>query len=153
MYRHAANRFAAQRGRGFTLLEVLMVMAIIAIGVGLVALSWPDTRLRALEREGDRLATLLETARVHARANGQPLRWRLDAQGFRFEGQPPHLIATLPTHWELADVQASAVAPLILGPEPILPAQRVDLFLPDRPNVRVVVSSDGLRPFRAALAP
>ncbi|HMT17930.1 MAG TPA: prepilin-type N-terminal cleavage/methylation domain-containing protein, partial [Ottowia sp.] len=56
--------------RGFTLIELMVVMAIVAIGAALASLALPDSDSRTLAREGERLAALLESARAQSRAAG-----------------------------------------------------------------------------------
>ena len=139
--------------RGFTLIELMVVMAIIAIGVGLVSLSLRDGSQSRLDEEGARLASLLESARAEARASGLAVRWEpaaadaSDGAQFRFLGLPES--QTLPTRWMTPDVSAKIVGAraLQLGPEPMIGAQRVVLELGDR---RLVLVTDGLGPFAPA---
>lgn len=138
---------ALRASRGFTLLEIMVVVAIIAIGSAVVAIQWPDNQVRALEREGTRLAALLEAGRAYSRASGMPMRWNTTEQGFVFEGPAKQWIAQRPTHWESKQTMALLERPVVLGPEPIIAAQSIVLALRERPQVRVRVSTDGLRPF------
>lgn len=134
--------------RGFTLIEITIVAAIIAIGSSLMVLAWRESDIRTLEREGDRLAALLESARIHSRASGQPITWRATNSGFVFSGNAKIFIKTLPTNWESSQVQASSSAPILLGPEPMLEAQSISLFLKnDASNKRILVITNGLEPF------
>ncbi len=141
---------ARRRGAGFTLIELLIVIAIVALTTTLVALALRDGRVQTLEREADRLALLLETARAESRASGLPVWWRpadaaaAEAPGFRFVGLPTG--SELPAQWLDAEVQAEIEgAPVIaLGPEALIAAQRVWLRLGDR---RIAVATDGLAPF------
>jgi general secretion pathway protein H len=105
-----------------------------------------------LQREAQRLAALLETARAESRASGLAVRWipkgvKTD-EDFQFAGLPRTL--QLPSRWlgEPVAVQienATAANPgLILGPEPVIPAQRLRLQLG---NQRVVLGTDGLAAF------
>jgi general secretion pathway protein H len=151
--RSAAALQRRPRAAGFTLIEVMLVMAIIAIATALVSLALRDGTQSRLDEEGARLSALLESARTEARASGITVRWvpadssATDGAHFRFVGLPPG--AALPTRWLAEGVSAEIVGAraLLLGPEPVLPAQRVVLRLDDR---RVVLSSDGLAPFAAA---
>lgn len=149
MHRNGARAQARpDRQRGFTLMEIVIVAAIIAIGSAVAVLAWPDSAVKSLEREGDRLAALLESARVHSRASGNAIIWRATENGFVFEGQAPHFIQSLPTRWLNADVVAATPAPVVLGAEPLLPPQSISLTLRNRPQARVQVASNGLTPFQ-----
>ena len=145
-----------RRTAGFTLIEVIVVMAIVAIAASLIGLALRDGTQSRLDEEGARLSALLESARAEARASGLTVRWALadaqasDGANFRFLGLPPS--AELPTRWLNDGVSAEIVGSraLVLGPEPVLPAQRVVLYLDDR---RLVLASDGLAPFGPAAEP
>ncbi|EPD37595.1 type II secretion system protein H [Delftia acidovorans CCUG 274B] len=137
--------------RGFTLLELLVVISIMAIAAAGASLSLRDSGQAQLEREAERLAALLESARAQARANGVPVRWRPMPQGFRFEGLPAS--AQLPSQWLQPGVQAQPATPLILGPEPLIPPQSVTLTLRDSNSPPLRVATDGLRPFAVQSLP
>ncbi|RYY52357.1 MAG: type II secretion system protein GspH, partial [Comamonadaceae bacterium] len=62
----AGNRFP----RGFTLLELMVVIAIMALATAGVAFAMRDSSQAALEREAERLAVLLDAARAQSRASG-----------------------------------------------------------------------------------
>ena len=132
--------------RGFTLIELMVVMAIVAIGAALASLALPDSDSRTLAREGERLAALLESARAQSRAAGVPVRWRTTASGFVFDGLPASA-APLPTHWLDAQTAALGNAPLMLGPDPIIAAQAVVLHRAGTSQPLLRVATDGLRPF------
>jgi len=70
--------------------------------------------------------------------------------GFRFVGLTG--LTRLPGHWLDERVTALVAAPgfLVLGPDAILPAQRVTLRLEDQ---RIDITSDGLGPFAVGAAP
>lgn len=141
-----------------------MVLAIIAVSVGVATLALRDGDSTRLEREAVRLAALLEMARAEARVSGTPVRWVPGAPegsgpglresspaerppGFRFVGLGR--MAPLPQHWLDERVVAIVPAPgfLVLGPEAILPPQRLQLRLQEQ---TIEIASDGLGPFGIA---
>lgn len=70
--------------KGFTLLEMLVVLLIMGLFVGLIStMAQPDERA-LLRLEAERLAQLLELAASEARHAGQPLAWTSDGAGYRF---------------------------------------------------------------------
>ncbi len=132
---------------GFTLLELMVVVLIVAVATGMTVLSMRDRSQSKLEEEGARLSAVLETARTQSRIVGTEVRWApLADGGFQFLGLPSIAAKELPSRWLDADVQASVVgaAQLRLGPEPLLAAQRVVLRLGER---QIAVGTDGLAPF------
>jgi general secretion pathway protein H len=140
-----AGRRRPKRARGFTLVELLAVLTIVALGTALAALALRDSDSTALAREADRLAALLESARAQSRAAGVPVRWRPVAGGFAFDGLPA-IAPKLPERWLDARTVVASDAPLLLGPEPVIGAQAVVLQRAGSPS-RLWVGTDGLRPF------
>lgn len=129
---------------GFTLLELLVVVTIIAMASAGVAFAVRDASGTQLDREAQRLGALFEAARAQSRASGVPVKWRPTAGGFEFEGVPPK---SLPDQWLGNDVRADSNAPLVLGPEPIIGRQSVLLVLISDPSRTLRLGTDGLRPF------
>ena len=144
---------SSPKNRGFTLLELLVVLVIVAlVSVG-VGFSMRDASQVQLDREAERLAALLESARARSQVSGVPVRWRAQPGGFRFEG----LAATeLPQQWLDPDTQAlgqgepAIDATLLLGPEPIIGPQSVVLISRSQSDRRVRLATDGVRPFALA---
>lgn len=135
------------RSRGFTLLELLVVISIMALATAGVGLAMRDGGQTQLEREAARLAALLESARAQSRAGGIPVRWRAVPQGFRFDGLPPSAQAALPNQWLDAGTTVRGPAVLQLGPEPLIGPQQVLITHQAHPERSLRIATDGVRPF------
>ncbi len=138
-----------QRQRGLTLLELLVVLAIIGFVTAGVALSLRDGQQTQLENEAQRLMAHLEAARVSARTSGVTLVWRSTEDGYTIVRPGNKPFKTEPWLYPTTVVTASTT-PVVLGPEPIM--ARVTFTLSQAgsapshtPAVRI--GSDGLRPF------
>lgn len=141
-----------QRQRGFTLLELMVVVTIVALATAGVSLSLRDTSASLLEREAQRLGALLTSAHAQARTAGVPMWWRTAPQGFELSGRT--------YAWLAAGTQAQVTTPhhngpladntLILGPEPMMAPQRLTLSLQGR---SITLATDGLHPFNLTALP
>ena len=148
---------AGRRGsaRGFTLIELMIVVALIAVAAGVVSLALRDPAGVRLETEAQRLSALLESARAESRGSGLAVHWvpaRVDDQAhFRFlwvsaaKSEPMER----PTRWLDPQVRAEVVdaSSIRLGPEPLIGAQRITLSLGER---QLTLATDGLAPFSVA---
>ena len=139
--------------RGFTLLELLVVLTIIAVTTAGVSFAIRDERSADLRRESLRISALLEAARAQSRTSGVPVRFVPDAAGFEFTGIRAHKTDRSDLSgvkaWLSADIRWQILEPrngkwLVLGPEPLIAPQQLELSLGDQ---RVVVATDGLAPF------
>lgn len=144
---------SAQLQRGFTLMELMVVVAIIAIGSAGVMLAIPDASTTALERDAQRLAALLDSARAQSRASGLAVVWHATPEGFKFDGLPQAKNAStgelvdlvkFPTNWLSADTRVDDNSRLALGPEPIIAQQELVLLNAAR---SLTLATDGIRPF------
>jgi len=156
-----------QRQRGLTLLELLVVLAIIAISTAGVALAIRDSAQTQIEREAQRLIAKLEAARVQSRAQGISLIWRVTDSGFVLE--TPLLgadFAAQNVEWLTVGISAEISANvstangtrnIALGPEPIISPASITLSLASDATptskgkpLRLRIETDGLGPFHQA---
>jgi general secretion pathway protein H len=154
-----------QRQQGLTLLELLVVLAIIGLAMAGVSLSLRDSNQTQLEREAQRLVAVLEAARAQSRTNGIALIWQATPEGFVIRpALAPNPIATRNETWLTAGTQAMVItasasanniAPanlVVLGPEPILTPARITLRVAAPNNGQaapaLAIGTDGLRPFQ-----
>ena len=129
--------------RGLTLLELMVVLAIVALSTALVSLSLRDNPQTQLQREADRLSAQLEATRALARSNAQPLSWQAVEGGYR--------IGARRETWLSPDTQVTvsvgtgdAATLLWLGPEAIIQPARIRL---QQAGASLILATDGLRPF------
>ena len=145
------------RTGGFTLIEVLVVVTIIALLVSLATVKLlPDAR-QSVVYEGAQLAALLTHARHEAIATGAPLAWQRTEAGYQFLQRGPDRkwqpiagdtslrARTLPTGVSVASIETPATASrgnqtVILLPTGIADPFRITLMLGEH---RVQVTSDG----------
>lgn len=76
---------AAARGRGFTLVEVLVVLLIVSIMSGIVLVNLPSfTRTSDLDAEADRIKAVLDMARDEAVVSASQYGFKPERNGYSF---------------------------------------------------------------------
>lgn len=83
--RHNRAQRRTRHAAGFTLLEIVLVIAILALVTALVAPNLLPAGGGALEEEADRLRQVLQLAVDEAQMSGSPLRWSAWHDRYRFE--------------------------------------------------------------------
>lgn len=146
-----------RRTSGFTLLEVLVVVVILAVLVSLATVRIaPDAR-QSLREEATRLAAVLGHAHDEALVTGAAFAWQPDANGYRFVRRDPDRVwravdsdaalraRTFVTGVQLAAVETperttNATPAIVILPTGASGPFRITLALEDH---RMRVSSDG----------
>jgi len=137
------------RSAGLSLLELMVVLAIVGLATAAASLAWRDPSAAEVAQEAQRLAALLETARAHSRASGLPVRWQPSEGGFRFDGLQGGGLAQTWLHAGIT-AQVQDGQELRLGPEPVLLPQAV--WVTGRSGPRWQVATDGVQPFAVRAA-
>ena len=73
-----------RRARGFSLIEVMVVLVIIGIATAAVGLSVRPDSARVLRQDARALAQRLQAAQQSVRADGRLIAWQADEHGYRF---------------------------------------------------------------------
>ena len=148
--------------RGFTLIELMVVLVVLGVAASLITLSMAATRGHALESAAENLSVTLEEARWQAVATGRRIAWQAPqsaAQPQWYEqapgssGAPWQPRATPAATVVLEGITVTLAQPLaaggtaarlVLGPEPVGAAACI-LLTQDSQTLAIV--SDGVAPF------
>jgi type II secretion system protein H len=122
------------RRTGFTLVEILVVIAVIGIVAGLVVANLGGDGVRDLTREARRFAGALEHAQALAQWQSETLGVSADARGYRFWRKDP------------ADNWIAFTGDDVLAPRTVAPGVRVSA----QTYGGAPVAADAILPFRAS---
>lgn len=144
--------------RGFTLLEMLVALTVASIMLGVVAVRLMPDEQAALREEAERMAFLMESGGMAARAAGQVLAWSGAGNEYRFwkknkQGEwvrieqgdmlhPRSMAGTVRIAGvELAERNVQAGEKIVLSPELAAPMFRIRLASGKK---QIVTSGNGL---------
>lgn len=82
--RRSSTRVTVSTHRGFSLIELLVVLVLAGIIASMLTLSGGGGAQRALRFEAERVAQLLSLAREEAQVRGAPIRFDADRERYRF---------------------------------------------------------------------
>lgn len=79
-----STEMRSRSARGFTLVELLVVLVVVGITLGMTTLQLMPDNHAVLREESARLALLLENAGLEAQASGRTLGWSGEGSHYRF---------------------------------------------------------------------
>jgi general secretion pathway protein H len=130
--------------RGFTLLELLVVLVIIGVAAGGIMLGLRDSQETTLYKQAEQIAAAMEIGRAQSRARGLVAELAVDEQGFMVKDPSIAIDEKKRTPWMAKGITVTGSLPVHLGPEPILPAQTIVISLG---GYSLRVGTQGLAPF------
>lgn len=78
------NDLFLRQSRGFTLIEMLVVLVVMGILLGMVSVNARPSDLDQLRVEAERLAQIMDMAAEESRITGKSIAWTSDGPGYRF---------------------------------------------------------------------
>jgi general secretion pathway protein H len=101
-----------------------------------------------LEQEAQRLVYWLELARQQSSTQGQRVQWVASERGYNFVFNGPSTLPKDTIPWLKATTQViSNTNTLVLGPEPILSPQFIELGSKENTSLHLKVGTRGVEPF------
>lgn len=113
------------RARGFTLLELLVVLVIAGLLLGMVAFNAMPGPRKALENEAQRIALLFQLARDEAIVRNRPIAFEAEAERYRFLIRDNDKWQSLPQD-DLLREREFQRAPIALAISPAVVAAQTD---------------------------
>lgn len=152
---------SAAPARGFTLLELLVVLVIVGIMLGAVALNADPGEQQLLRNEAQRIALLLQLARDEAIVRNQPVAFEADEYRYHFLVRTDNQWLALTGDDQLRE-RAYRRAPLhlLLQPPPVGPSLPLRVVFGREPvdkaflltlafgSYRATISADGIGNFQ-----
>jgi general secretion pathway protein H len=143
---------------GFTLLELMLVVLVVALTTALIAMRWPQPPVRDLSHDAERLAAQLDILRQQAASQGHPLIWTAHPSGYAWSpatgaqarAQDGPAASSPPTPW-LSPHTRSQTPQLVLPGEPVSGPLVVELRSALNPSLRATVEASGLSPFKVTV--
>jgi general secretion pathway protein H len=133
--------------RGFTLVELMVVLVIVGLMSAVVVIAMPDPRGRLID-DAERFAARALAARDLAIVSARPVRLRADPTGYAFDQRRGGAWVAMsekpfrPEPWG-AGIAASPAAAIIFDPSGIAEPQAQMILQRDAERASILISGDG----------
>ena len=136
----------AWAARGFSLLELSVVITILSMVTLMASIAWNVDGDRAIDDEVRRLRALFRLAQEETRMNGRALVWEAGASGYAFRPLDASKDSTLPPpfaqrNWQ-PGVRYASAAPIVFAREPLLNPAQIVLGVGER-EIRLALDPTG----------
>jgi general secretion pathway protein H len=138
--------------RGFTLLELLMVLVIVGLTLGFVSVNVLPSEEQALQNEAQRIALLMQLARDEAIVRNRPIAFEANSERYRFLIREDNTWKSLAQEELLRDREFKR-APVTLSITPSVAGESNPLRIVfgrepvDKPFVLTMSAADGIGHF------
>lgn len=125
--RHCALKQTKRSAQGFTLIELVVVLFILAVASAVAVMSLRSSDSQLLLQSAEQLAAVLDSARASARAQSSAVIWTCDPSGITLRGAGSDASQSKHINWQSARASCNPEQG-VLGADPLIRAQSIWVY-------------------------